>query len=59
MKLNLTAETVRQLQEIAEMEDMSINEVASEVLNSYSRKYLNMVKDARTAAKNARERYDK
>lgn len=59
MKLNLKDETVKQLQEIAEIKDMSINEVASKVLDLYSRKYLNMVKDARTAAKNARKRYDK
>lgn len=59
MKLHLADETVKQLQEIAEIKDMSINEVASKVLDLYSRKYLKMVKDARKAAKNARERYDK
>lgn len=59
MKLHLADETVKQLQEIAEIKDMSINEVASKVLDLYTRNYLNMVKDARKAAKNARERYDK
>jgi len=59
MELKLTDETVKQLQEIAEIKDISVNEVASKVLDLYSKNYLNMVKDARTAADNAIKRYDK
>jgi hypothetical protein len=59
MELKLTDETVKQLQEIAELKGISINEVASKVLDLYSRNYLKIVKGARTSAKNAKERYDK
>lgn len=58
MELKLQDETVKQLHEIAEIKDISVNEVASKVLDLYSKNYLNMVKDARTAADNARKRYD-
>lgn len=59
MKLELTNDTMKTIQEIAELKGISTNEVASKVLDLYSRNYLNMVKDARTAAENAIKRYDR
>lgn len=58
MKLQPTDEVMSVLEEIAELKNMDVVQVSEKVLELYSSKYLKMIRDAKSAAQNAVNRYD-
>jgi len=59
MKIKPTKETMDILNEIADLKNMEMTQAAEKVLEIYSSNYLNMITDAKKAAKNATDHYDR
>lgn len=58
MRINLDDSTMKELKELAELKNTSIENAAALVITEYTTKHINLVKSAHRAADNAIKRYD-
>jgi len=58
MRIQLSKETEKKLEEIAALQGISLEEAGERVVELYSQQYVNMLNDARKAADNAKKQAD-
>lgn len=58
MRIQISKETEKKLEEIAALQGISLEEAGERVVELYSQQYVNMLNDAKKAAENAKKQSD-
>lgn len=59
MNIEINDSTMKELEELAALKDITVEQAAAAVIEHYTSGYVLMVKQAKRAAENAIKRYDK